>query len=247
MTLIEITIVIAIIALIAGLTMPAIRSLMDSFTSVDNVKTMIGAAMASARAIAAKEQRYAGIRFQQDSTGNQYMIAIIYDHDMTRLENGFRAVDNVTPIKLPENIRVMDLRLGSNADRLIILDGDISAAWQVTDTTTFSIVFSPSGNMVKHLVRVRNKDGCGSGISYDTVFNKQAQVDAGIGKFYQDDYYVTPNYGLDQESSRNSFIIYEKDKFKKAYDNGTAYSGYLYSIVPNAVYVNPYTGTIVNK
>ena len=50
--------------------------------------------------------------------------------------------------------------------------------------------------------------------------------------FYQDDYDGTAansygNLGLGQEFSRSSFVIYEKDKFWKAYDDGVPYSGYL--------------------
>ena len=60
------------------------------------------------------------------------------------------------------------------------------------------------------------------------------------GMFYQDDY---PALGLQEELSRGSFIIYEKEKFKQAYNNGSAWSDYLVDIVP--VHINPYTGTII--
>ena len=64
-TLTEMTVVIASVALLVGLGLPAIRAFHDSFESRSGARSMISAALASARAIAAKEQRYAGIRFQK--------------------------------------------------------------------------------------------------------------------------------------------------------------------------------------
>jgi hypothetical protein len=58
--------------------------------------------------------------------------------------------------------------------------------------------------------------------------------------FYQDGY---PVLGLEEELSRRQFVIYEQDKFKRAYEQGTPYSGYLMQLTP--VYLNSYTGTII--
>ncbi len=80
--------------------------------------------MASARAIASKEQCYAGIRFQKryDPTNpitqaSQYIIFIIKENDKNlsgNLVNGFRAVKGIQPIKLPDSIGVMDLFYSSD-------------------------------------------------------------------------------------------------------------------------------------
>ena len=58
--------------------------------------------------------------------------------------------------------------------------------------------------------------------------------------FIQDDYLVL---GLDEEPSRNNFIIYEQKEFKRAYENGQAWSGYLRGLEP--LYINAYMGTII--
>ena len=80
LTLTETTIVIAIVALLAVLGLPAARVMFNSMVqSPAGTKAMIGAALSSARAIAAKERRYAGVRFQEDYNGDQYMIFIIND------------------------------------------------------------------------------------------------------------------------------------------------------------------------
>ena len=113
-TLTEMTVVIAVIALLVSLGLPAVRMLFDSFESQSGGRSVISAAMAAARAIAAKEQRCAGIRFQQDSAGNQYMIFIVHDFEETGLNPGFRAVEGLKPIMLPENLGVMDLMVRTN-------------------------------------------------------------------------------------------------------------------------------------
>ena len=101
-TLVEMMVVVAIAALMVGLTIPAANMLLNSFESESGAKSIISSALASARAIAAKEQRYAGIRFQKHYDPNnpdplnesQYIIFIVQDacQHSDGLENGFRAV-----------------------------------------------------------------------------------------------------------------------------------------------------------
>ncbi len=248
-TLTEMMVVVAIAALMLGLTIPATNMLLNSFESESGAKSIISAAMASARAIAAKEQRYAGIRFQKRYDPNnpdplnesQYIIFIIYDHDLTKLENGFRAADGIQPIKLPDSIGVMDLCVD---DRLINNNVQINEPNEVNDTTTFSIIFSPSGKLVIHDVQTRNRDGKTNDTSPDDIFNTVNNIRSGIAMFIQDNdaYHAL---GFQKEPSRNNFIIYDTKKFRQAYNNSNAYSGYLNQ--PNRFYINPYTGTIINE
>ncbi|MBE3144084.1 MAG: prepilin-type N-terminal cleavage/methylation domain-containing protein, partial [Planctomycetes bacterium] len=233
-TLVEMMVVVAIAALMVGLTIPAANMLLNSFESESGAKSIISAAMASARAIAAKEQRYAGIRFQKRYDPNnpdplnapQYIIFVVYDYDKTGLANGFRAVDGIQPIKLPDSIGLMDLLYNPSLGG-VTPDVSFANSNVFRDTTTFSIVFSPSGKLIIHNVQVRNRKGdyqpstpLQSG--YDDVFNLYVNIiNNGLGMFVQDDY---PLDGLDEEPSRNSFIIYDTKKFKQAYNNGNAYS-----------------------
>ncbi len=222
---------------------------------------MISASLASARALAAREQRYAGVRFQKayNTDGplkaSQYMIFIVNDPDGTKLVNGFRAVEGFQPIKLPDSVGVMDLMVDGSP---IVDDVDIADDADVNDTTTFSIVFSPSGKLIIHDVQVRNRDGERdttaniNGTSNDDVFNKKSEVDAGEALLYQDDYFGLLNnpygdLGLGPEKSRNGFIIYETDRFKQAYEKNLPYTGYLQSLISSRVYINPYTGAIINQ
>jgi len=274
LTLTELAVVIAVMALLAGLALPAARMIIGSFESGDGARSMISAALASARALAAARDSYVGIRFQKaynpdavdplnPLTAPQYMIFIEKDADPepngTGLANGFRAIEGCKPIKLPDSIGVMDLTLVARSTTLteeaIDTDAQIDTLEELRDTTTFSIIFSPSGKLLIHEVRIRNRNGrmdSSSARSLDDVFNTKAQVDAGIAIFYQDDYWGAawsgfPNLGLGPEYSRNSFVIYDRDKFARAYKAGKAWSDYLAALTAETIYLNPYTGTIISK
>ena len=276
-SLMEMTVVVSIVALLAVLAMPAVRALIGSFETSGGARCMISAALSTARGIAAKEQHYAGVRFQKaynpDDPNNllnapQYMIFIVQDTAIGAYF--FRAVDGLQPIKLPESIGVMDLIRVSRdynpgnyqtyitGETRIGNDAMIAGQSDLIDTTAFSIVFSPSGKMVIHKVRVRNKNGFVDSagnldISYDDVFNKKARVDAGLAMFCQDDYFDPDlnsyqDFGLGPESSRNRFIIYETEKFRQAYSKDRAWTDYLSrAAVEGMICINPYTGTIINK
>jgi type II secretory pathway pseudopilin PulG len=256
LTLAEMMVVITIAALMVALTIPAANMLLNSFESASGAKSMISAALSSARAIAVKEQHYAGIRFQKryDPTNpdplntSQYIIFIIYDFDRTGLANGFRAVDGIQPMKLPDSIGVTDLYVD---DQPVNLDIQINEPNEVNDTTAFSIVFSPSGKLIIHDVHVINRDGCPiwtpSGYidnSQDDIFNTLTRITDPVnptGMFLQDNYHSS---GFGQESSRNSFVIYETKILKQTPSN-LRWTNYLQNLT--IIYVNPYTGTIINE
>lgn len=258
LTLIELTVVIVAAALLMSLGLPALRAFFNAFESQGSVTGMISSALASARTIALKNQRYAGIRFQKayhpegPLKAPQYLIFIVQDPDM--MAYGFRAVPGLKPIRLPETIGVMDLRRRTNIDPMysgdepIDDDSKINQPAELQDTTSFSIIFSPSGKLVIHDVRVRNRHGiflpANPTESADDTFNSQENViNYNTGMFIQDDY---AELGLGKEASRNSFIVYEEQKFKRAYAQGRAWSEYLVKLTPEAIYINPYTGTIIS-
>ncbi len=267
LSLVEEVVVVAAIALLVVISIPAVRALIKSIESDSGAKAMISAALSTARAVAAREQHYAGIRFQQaynrdalnpldPLTAPQYMIFIVQDPEI--LAYGFKAVEGMQPLKLPDSVGVMDLRIRTNhgsslndakvsSDEPIDIDSKIDGSEELRDTTAFSIIFSPSGKLVMHDVRVRNRNGEGDTSpikSYDDVFNKRAEVNTKVGMFYQDDY---ADLGLGKEPSRKSFIIYERDKFEETYKKGRAWSDYLKDVASQEIHINPYTGTIIEK
>ena len=120
----ELLTVVAVMALLIGISVPASKALMDSVHSSAGLRTMVASSLTTARAIAIQEQKYAGVRFQSDTDGNQYMIFIINDDSAaptmaqismdpditgTGLANGFRAIKGHEPIKLPGDGRLMDM------------------------------------------------------------------------------------------------------------------------------------------
>jgi len=273
LTLIEMTLVIATIALLVGFGVPAVRALINSFQSENGTRSVIGAALSSARAMAVKNRRYAGIRFQKRCVSRdpanplggvvdapQYMVFIVNEEKkkMGDLTIGFRAVEGIEPIKLPETTGVIDVSH-------IAGDADIDSEVELNDATAFSIVFSPSGKLVVHDVRVRNRDGesrpnndTGSGKrSMDEVFNSAYNIATyGRGMLIQDDYSVRnpapgndPDYGLGKEASRTSFVIYDRPRLQQAFKKPVraVWSEYLLGTAQRSVvYVSPYTGTLIS-
>lgn len=236
LSLIEQAVVVAAIALLVAVSLPAVRSFIKSIEAQGSSKAMINAALAAARATAAKHQRYAGIRFQHAYYTNdpcnsplkapQYMIFIVQDPQLRAY--GFKAVEGVEPIKLPDNVGVMEV---------VDLDGGINIDSELINKTTFSIVFSPSGKLVIHDVRTINRNGRTDATSRDDIFNVKDNVKKGIGMFVQDS-------DSDTESSRNSFRIYDRDIFGKIDENNRC-TDYLDSV--EKIYINPYTGTMISK
>lgn len=235
LTLTEMIVVVSIVAMFTVLGLPAIRAFINSVESEGGAKAMISASLSSARAMAAQRQHYAGIRFQNkyqpDGKGCQYMIFIVqdanlFDNSGIQVVYGFRAAEGIEPIKLPDSVGVMEVVSG---------DGDIddNPSGEVTDKTTFSILFSPSGKLVIHEVQVLRKN------DYDTVFNNPSSL---VNPMFEDDYNNVPPF--EKELSKNSFIIYDKTIFEKL-NLLRRYTDYLKYL--EVIYINPYTGTIINK
>ncbi|MHC4623375.1 MAG: pilus assembly FimT family protein, partial [Planctomycetota bacterium] len=150
LSLTEMLVVTACVAVLVGFGVPAVRGVLESFESAGSTQGMISSALASARAMALKEQRYVGVRFQHAYEADrpdvvdwpQYLVFIVHDFERTSLAPGFRAVEGLKPIKLPNSVGVTDLTAGGAP---IDDDGDFEllAGWPiaVVDSTTFSIVF----------------------------------------------------------------------------------------------------------
>ncbi len=254
LSLIEMSVIIAVIALLVSFSVPAVRAFMKSFETEAGARGMISAALSSARAIALRDQKYAGIRFQNAYNPEsglkaaQYMIFIVYDPELPHSQRGnlgCRAIKGLKPIRLPDSVGVMDLRYRADLitrDNGIIDGGDeISNPIVITDTTTFSVLFSPSGKLTIHKLWVRNRNGANDDISTDDVFNTLTNLSNGIGAFRQDESGSTE---LGVELSRNNFIIYDRIQFNKT-DVNRRWTDYLSGIKP--VYINAYTGTIVSQ
>ena len=227
-TLTEVTIVVASMAILMGIALPATKMFFRSFESQSGAMTLISGALSAARAMAIKHQRYAGVRFQceYDPRGplyaRQYMIHIVHDRDGTDLASGFRAIEGLKPMPLPEPVGVTDLIVRRNTS----ISSDALTAADVNDMMAFSIVFSPSGRVVVHDVRM--------------VY--------GTGELFISDEPTTATNGYLQEPSRTGFLIFDRKEFNQAYERGAAWTQYLsrLKLAPGMVYVSPYTGRIIS-
>ena len=246
MTLTELLVVVAVMSILLGISVPTAQHLMKSFESSTSVRHLINAALSNARAIAVRNQAYAGVRFQEDVDGNTYMILIMNDAEATGLVNGFRAVIGRNPMKLSEGVGVLANAFStSNTDAQNDALIDLPVEW--TNANTFSVVFSPAGKLVIHWVRVRNKDGKTDNSSNDTIFNIYDFVnDKYLGQFLQDDYPAplipaNPDWGLAEEDSVQSFILYDKKEVKT--NTATLWTDHFSKL--KADHVNPYTGELI--
>jgi type II secretory pathway pseudopilin PulG len=270
LTLIEMMVVVGIVALMVGFGTPAMRALVNSFQSEGGAVSMVNAALGSARAMAVSRQRYVGVRFQKLCTSPdaanplkglmdapQYMIFIVHEEAKNNggLASGFRAMEGLEPIKLPGTTGIMELTWIAN-------DAGIDEPAELSDATTFSIVFSPAGKLIVHDVRVRNQNGVFrpdnrvGKTSRDDVFNSPENIcNLRQGMFLQDDYSKRKNpaqsdaleYGLGEEPSRTSLVIYEPSKLRMAYEKKTAWTDYLSTSAVKTFYVSPYTGDLISS
>ena len=261
-SLTELIVVVSIIGMLVGAGLPAVKQVVKSFESSARVRDVIAAAFSNARAIAIKEGKHAGVRFQRNAEGDQYMIFIIQDEDvdpghlMLAGRPGFRAMRGKNPMRLPKEGGVLDLRIKDNysdieaykTDRSVkvdtggVVDTDasnesINRPFQLLDAETFSVVFSPQGKLVLTDLRV----ACSTAADGD-IFNT---VSSGSGMFIQDDVYSLSDavQGLQLEPSRNNFVIIDKAEFNSA-DVDSRWSDYLQFLKP--LYVNPYSGTLID-
>lgn len=268
-TLTELLVTMAALGVLAGIGISAVKGVMSAFESSDRTQDVISAALASARATAIMEEKYeyAGVRFQQDKNGDQYMIFIVQDDEVGPWiagNLGFRAVTGRNPIRLPRGGGVMDLRIKTDYTPSTIADpsyetetsveviGDDSASnanidetKELLDVMTFSVIFSSSGKLILHTLKVAHDDAVGGG---GDIFNTLVNVkDMGIGMFIEDENPVSgipPVEGLQIESSRNQFVIFNKTSFAQQPVN-KRWTGYLQSLEP--VFINPYSGRLVGE
>ena len=285
LTLIETTLVVATIALLVGFAVPAVKALIHSFHTEGGARSMVSAALNSARTMAVSKQRYVGVRFQKLCTSDdpldplkglmeapQYMIFIMHDPadppNGTGLVIGFRAIPGLEPIKLPETMGVMMLSnpwSGGTAGGIAFALAVGDLADQLSDATTFSIVFSPSGRLVVHDVRVRNRDGkyqpsndLGSTkVSRDDVFNSVENIcRRGQGRFIQDDYCPRKNkypdgadLALGEEPSVTNFVIYDRATLRAASAGRGLRDTTEYLVrldTEERLYVSSYTGSLIS-
>lgn len=245
-SLTEAVLAVAVIILLVSVSIPAYKAFDTAISSPAGVQSMVSAALSSARAIAAKNQKYAGIRFQQDKDGNQYMIPIIHDYDATDIAIGYKAIDGKNPVKLPGDICIFDTKNNNNNE--INSSGDIDDPSKIDDLTKFSIIFSPSGNLVIKDIRALpgKPDPTVPGKNDDNIFNYSSNTTV-------DYMFEADRSASDSELSRNSFLVINRkelneidlDQIWETLIEDPQNLGQIDN--EKVLYINPYTGTIINS
>ncbi len=257
-SLIELMIVMGIIAVMGTIAMVSAPSMIRS-QKMSSAQNLINAALAQAQAYAAKEQKYAGVRFQPGLNDTQYLIIVEKEDFNSTI---YTAIPNSKPAALPGGIGVISSEINGVAldtfpkkndylddDQTNNQDGDASndLRFCLNGARVFTIIFSPSGNLVTKPVTVLSRD-----ITTDKIFNTDANVTAGNALFHYDTYPPDPAVPASwciPESSTAGLYIYEINEMDDV-DSGLRYSEYLADHVANQgieqVTINIYTGGIID-
>ncbi len=255
-TLIEMLVVVAIIAVLAALSLPNTMGIIRSHRSAAT-KNLIRNALAQAQAHAAVTQKYAGVRFQftkdQWQNNRQYLVLIENDSTGGNYER-FVAIRNAKAAALPVGMGVISMAAPRKTGGTEIPDN--LTEFSVMGETTFSIIFSPTGQLVSKDVLLRPKDDFdATGLPFpsdDAIVNIQSEVDNGLGLLYCDDdsIIITPcRWG---ESSALGLYIFDADKLMSIdglsmTPSARAEERAIYIQSLETILINIYTGTIIKE
>ncbi len=267
-TLVEMLVVIAIIGLVAALTIPNVPGMVRSH-KMSAAQNLIKSAMGQAQAHAAKHQKYAGIRFQFDhgdwENGRQYLV-LTENEAEPGYSGRFIAVSKAKPIALPTGIGVISMSASvelfdANGEPYLAsipindeyLDDDITP-YSMDGATTFTIIFSPTGQLITKYIGVFQKPDeiYGTTVIEDKVFGTKLHYD----NYRRDD--DCPDDSIPHitdsatwclaERSSTGLYVYLTETIKEV-DPLNRYTGFV-SQHKNNEYIkqlllNIYTGTII--
>lgn len=189
-TLVEMLVVVVIILVMGTIVLPGLTSILSG-RNESTAKIAIRSALARAQAYAVANQKQAGVRFQfapptiasqngfipleNWQSQRQYLVII------EKIGNFFYAIADAKPVALSQGIGVFSESFNTNDD----LDDETTARDQhdnggLLDATTFSIVFSSTGQLVAREFRVANRpfivDPPNNLYFSDTIFNHSGRV-----------------------------------------------------------------------
>ncbi|MCK4628347.1 MAG: prepilin-type N-terminal cleavage/methylation domain-containing protein [Sedimentisphaerales bacterium] len=266
-TLVEMLVVVSIVAVLAALVLPNTMGIIRSHRAAAT-KNLIKNAMAQAKAHAAVTQKYAGVRFQftkdQWQNNRQYLVLIENEPGIvlglsSQYQKRFITVRNAKAAALPVGMGVISIRDFEEA--LFNLGGvvpDDNTIDGIKGITTFSIIFSPTGQLVSKDVCLVPRDDLDelNNIILDTIINDMDTVDSGDALLYCDNTEI-PGSWLTQgwcvkEFSALGLYIFDADKLMSIDglnmspdDRAVERAIYIQSLEP--ILINIYTGTIIRE
>jgi type II secretory pathway pseudopilin PulG len=239
-TLIELTIVMAIIIILAAISIPALSN-MTAGASTNAARTMLRSAFSSARAKAAASQAYVGVRFQQTDEGKTYAVFVEPVPEQTASFLVLQATSQTEPIALPDGVELIP-----NMDG--IASPDDYMADHLKELTTFTVLFAPDGRIIRKRVQVRRRTFPSDPRMYDVIFNNPQDPNVADYLLLEDRYLplddptTEPPVDNYNEISQVSLMIYEQEKRKNA--GQTPYTGYVRAQALRQ-HLNVYTGDLV--
>ena len=248
-TLIEMLVVVAIVAVMSALVLPNTMGIIRSHRAAAT-KNMIKNALAQAQAHAAVTQKYAGVRFQftKDQWQNNRQYLVLIENETTGGDyERFVAIRNAKAAALPVGMGVISQAAFGSAQI-----PDNYAVDSVMGETAFSIIFSPTGQLVTKDVYLQPKDEMENGIFTDSIVNLDGNVDDGIGLLYCDVYSGLNTEWRREEPSALGLYIFDADKLMSIdgldmgpVDRAVERAEYIRSLEP--ILINIYTGTIIRE
>ncbi len=214
-TLIEMMIVVTIIIILAAVAIPNTGKLIRS-QRMSSAENLIASAMSQARAHAIKKQTYAGIRFQFDTRGWQEgrQYAVLIEHNPLISGYAFTAIPNAKPLALPKGIALISGDIDkelladrdaylSNYDPFVTID---SGDWKycMDYAATFSIVFSPTGQIANIRVYLQSRSAQDQLINYTGEFLLFKEIAGDAGGISTPAGY--PLWALNPNPQNNSFL-----------------------------------------
>ena len=247
--------VVTIIAVLIGMALPAFTMMMRS-NKQGAAQTTISSALTLAQAQAAQTQRYAGVRFQQAESGRQYVVLIEKAVGGSAYE--YHAVANMKPMALPLGIGAISAQVDSeasydagDADKYLEdygVSGD--PCYCLENATTFSLVFSPGGQLVVKRVQLQPRDPCDPVVGYDGTVGDVRQ---GGALLYCDDGYwphgITAAWCIRKDSTTGLYI-YDTGAMAEVNRN-RRWSDYIGGADRETgvrrLWINGYTGKIIEE
>lgn len=135
LTMTELLVTMATAVVLFALAVPAAKRITETLQQAAGARALIDGALASARVLAIREGKYAGLRFQETADNRVVLIFMVNDPDKSGWVNGFIPVDGRKPVLLPAGV-VLDNNPGQRA--------------------FWNVVFHSSGRLVVHPVRFKS-------------------------------------------------------------------------------------------
>jgi len=248
-TLVEMLVVVVIVGLMMTIGMPALKG-MFAGNRVSQARNLIRTMLSEAQSLAVTQQRYVGVRFQYDKDGweNGRQYAVLVEKVAAGASIGiyeYNAVVNLKPMALPLGVGVISMVAQNDID----LDDTLNSLAKngdggIRDFTTFTIVFSPAGQMVVKDVEVRSRL-----TFFDSTFNSEFEVNRGVALLYMDRWSF-PTVNLDGaiwnwgELSTTGMYLFEVEVMQGV-DVNNRWDGYVREL--EAMLINIYTGAVIEE